>query len=762
LVAALKTKQASGNITRRDLKAVSFVAQEMSRICGYSERLQKLAYVAGLLHDTGKATKSFQDYLSTGQTDDESISPMHHEISWAFLIQTYGISDDNYWIFSAIYWHHARPLDGDYEYLKSRDEIIEKIKNADFKLISMLIQSLELPNLSGVVMDRDERVPDLFSSDSTGDKNTNAEMLAVRMCLISADRLVSKMSADDVAAIAQGTISPSALLSKTQRPFFETIPCPAEYHPSRFNLQLSCAKESLKARTTIVKAPAGYGKTLIGVLNTLLQGKQSYWVCPRNVVAEAVYENIVREISALNINCSTELFLSGERKKANTPGGLIPDFSSDIVVTNIDNLLGPMVNNRTAERLFDILSGLVVIDEFHEFASDSPLFAAFITYMRARHRLSSTACTLLLSATPLNMHKLWDSDHLTALLPDKENHYPAAHEGTYHTTFISEFPEQVQSASLCVFNSVSMAQKQFVDCQMEYLVHSRFIDADRQQIMDRIYSAFGKDGTGVVKGERVSSAPVIQAAMDISLVNLYDSVCSPETTLQRIGRCNRWGTYDDRIPTIFLYVPDLKSLANERGAIDTIYNRQLRDLWVQYLQKKITGSQALTLKAWYEIYNSFYVDHGRDVWRFLKEQYKNGLDYLIEYYPVKLLEDSAEKSHGGKSLRSPSGSYYFTVKINGTKSEWLKPADVMEEGNELYRRFMNKGELNAELVNSSKMLPRIKALYECGYIRFRRIIKKRVPPRNLPHWFRLARDPETPIPDFSRVYDKKLGLKQNT
>ena len=443
----------------------------------------------------------------------------------------------------------------------------------------------------------------------------------------------------------------------------------------------------------------------------------------------------------------------------NTSEGVIPDFSSDIVVTNIDNLLGPMVNNRTAERLFSILSGLVILDEFHEFVSDSPLFAAFITYMRARHQTSSTACTLLLSATPLNMHKLWDvSAHRTTLLPNEEQHYPAAHEGIYHTSFIKEFPEQVRPASLCIFNSISMAQNQFVNCRLEYLVHSKFVDADRQQIMDHIYSAFGKAGEGVTKGERVSSAPVIQAAIDISLVNLYDSVCSPETTLQRIGRCNRWGTYEDRLPTIFLYIPELKNLPNERGAIDTLYNRKLRDLWVEYLRKKITDSETLTLNEWYEIYNSFYADHDHDVWAFLRDQYGKGLDYLIGYYPVKLMEDSDERSRGGKSLRSPSGSYYFTVRIGGTRNDWLKPEDVMEEGNELYQRFTNKGDLNAELINASTMLPRIKALYECGYIRFRRIIKKSAPPRSLPHWFRLAQDPETPIPDFSRVYDKKLGL----
>lgn len=745
------------------LKAAAYVAQEMARICGYDKRLQELAYTAGLLHDIGKATKSFQDYLSTSRSDNESILPMHHEISWAFLIQKYGISPDNSLIFSAIYWHHARLLDESYEYLKYRDEIILKTKASDLKRISGLVQSLGLSARSGTVMD-DDLVPALFSPDSTCDKNKNAEMLAVRMCLISADRLVSKMSADDAAAIAQGMVLPSACLSKAQRPFFDTIPCPEEYESSRFNLQTSCAKEALKTRTTIVKAPAGFGKTLIGILYTLLQGKQSYWVCPRNVVAEAVYENIIREIQALNINCSIELYLSGDRKKANTSDGLIPEFSSDIVVTNIDNLLGPMVNNRTAERLFDILSGLVILDEFHEFASDSPLFAAFITYMRARHRLSSTACTLLLSATPLNMHKLWDSDHLTAMLPDKENHYPAAHEGSYQIAFLNDFPEDILPASLCVFNSVSMAQNQYENYAMDHLVHSRFIDSDRQQIMERIHSAFGKDGTGVGNGERVSSAPVIQAAMDISMVNLYDSVCSPETTLQRIGRCNRWGTYDDRNPKIYLYVPDLKSIANERGAINTIYNLKLRDLWVRYLQQKITGSQPITLKALYDIYNDYYADHGMDVWGFLREQYKNGLDDLIKYYPVKLMDDSVEKNRNGKSLRSPSGSCYFTVKITGTKNEWLKPADVMDESEkELHRRFYDKGNLNVKLLNPSEMLPRIKALYECGYIRFRRIAKnKSAPPRSLPHWFRLARDPETPIPDFSRVYDEKLGLKQNT
>jgi hypothetical protein len=87
----------------------------------------------------------------------------------------------------------------------------------------------------------------------------------------------------------------------------------------------------------------------------------------------------------------------------------------------------------------------------------------------------------------------------------------------------------------------------------------------------------------------------------------------------------------------------------------------------------------------------------------------------------------------------------------------------MEEGIEMYFRLIdNKDNLGTGLMDASKMRPILVALYECGYGRFRRMIKKNTPPRSLRHWFRLARDPETPIPDFTRVYDKKLGLKQNT
>ena len=89
-------------------------------------------------------------------------------------------------------------------------------------------------------------------------------------------------------------------------------------------------------KTTQVNAPAGFGKTILGLLWAFNSNKKIIWVCPRNTVAESVYRSITEELKFFNIDfLSTELFLSGEVKKNNIL--FEGDFKSDIIVTNIDN-----------------------------------------------------------------------------------------------------------------------------------------------------------------------------------------------------------------------------------------------------------------------------------------------------------------------------------------------------------------------------------------------------------------------------------------
>ena len=55
-------------------------------------------------------------------------------------------------------------------------------------------------------------------------------------------------------------------------------------------------------KAVVVNAPAGYGKTLIGLLSGLYRGEKMYWVVPRNVIADEVYRSITGLLVTLGLS----------------------------------------------------------------------------------------------------------------------------------------------------------------------------------------------------------------------------------------------------------------------------------------------------------------------------------------------------------------------------------------------------------------------------------------------------------------------------
>ena len=745
------------------LKAVSYLAKSIAESLGMPKPIIRDIEIAGLLHDIGKTINPIQEYLTGCPDDEEEVHdfPLHHEVSWAFLAERMHRYDYER-VLSAIYWHHAKPLDENYESRGNHDEILEGV---DIKPVQRLFNKIcKEVGFSFGSSFTSIKTPDFFQPDGNLNRNFNAELLVVRGCLITADRYISKLSSQEVDRIASGEIDCACIVQDMISGSLGEYSMPEGYDQERFNLQEKCAKEALErnARVVQVKAPAGFGKTIVGLIWGSIRGGKLLWVCPRNAVAESVYRNVLREMGALGIKCRVELYLTGERKDCNFDNSseMIPDFGADIVITNIDNLLSPMVNNRVSERLFSVMGNAVVFDEYHEFIGDHPLFAAFITLMRVRNRLSSTARTLMLSATPSNMHTLWDGGNeydKTLILPDESFHYPAAHSEVYRISLIDGFPGCLNPASLTIMNSIKNTQRVFTRCGGTYIAHSAYTDKDRKIIIDTILKRFGKQGRGVANGETVVSAPIIQAAMDISFKNLSESIISPESTLQRIGRCDRWGNLrgEEWLPSIQLF--DLQGDRGEQAAVNVMYDWSLRNLWVSHLREQIGAKDFITLKELYEIYNEFYKQKGNMVYSFLRECYKRGLDELQNYYPVKIVGQfsSKRKQRGRKSLRNPEGSFFFTVKT--TTGSWLSPEDILSSGTELRRMYTEDGNNNKKLLNERKMELILKDLVKVGHEGYRAILKKKRIPNNIDKWFKLARNPETPLPDVSRRYDTKGG-----
>ena len=747
------------------LAAVAAVARAMAEQCGIANKgLLDEIEAAGWTHDLGKATKGMQDVLSGRKKADEDFDgPLHHEISWAFLASKFGPFTAHQRIFGAVYWHHARPFGADGSFYESRDEILEHVRSADRDLIETVFEDLPIPNVFRVDEDieiGDSEVPTLFVPDRLGAKDENAKHLILRTCVVTADRLVSSLGPEPFNALLAGELTAGDLVRSISSPLKKCeAKVPKHYEGKRYKLQERAAKQAAESKTSILRAPAGFGKTLTGLLWLKQLGYPGLWVTPRNVVAEAVYRNLCKEIDALGLDLSVELHLTGERKEAR---GAADDFACDIVVTNIDTVLAPMVENRTADRLLRILSGPMVLDEFHELAGDSPLFAAFITLMRARHRICGAGVkTLLCSATPSCMEDLWDTDgNLSVHIPKAGAHLPPAHPGTYEIRW-SQDKIDVRTGLLKVCNAVASAQRGFESGRYHHLAHSRFLGVDRKALMDAIYRDFGKGGTGVDEDRNAVAALVIQAAMDVSFLHLEDSVCSPESTLQRIGRTDRWGNFQARKPTVTLALEDSP---NESAAIGAVYDASLRSDWVDHLKKHLPHGSSTDLVRLYEIYNDFYAVNRAKVTTFIQNGYRTGIDALKDYYfPRKPrsgppLQPSGRHAVAKRSLRNPFASSFFVVRDSTRK--WLDPDDVMDEdGRDLRRRFTANRDNNRKLNNNAAMRTMTKQLHAQGYRKFKRYLKRM--PSSLDHWLRLARNPQTPFPDFTRTYDKKFGLREN-
>jgi hypothetical protein len=749
------------------LQSVALVGRAMAEACGLTDpSLLSEVEAAGWTHDIGKAIKPMQDILVGKKSADPDFEgPLHHEISWAFLASKFGPFPTNKRILGAVYWHHARPFGADGSSYETRDEILSALKKEDLRRLDLLFSALPLAPFFRAdehgtdLSEEDPEVPALFVADGDGSKNENARQLVLRTCVIAADRLVSSLTLKQVSALVSGKTKAVDLvgsLSGSLPPI--SVSAPKNYGRKRFDLQVKAASDAAETKTCILRAPAGFGKTLCGLLWLIRLGRPALWVTPRNVVAEAVYRNLCEEIDALGLDLSIELHLTGERKRSRGERG---EFACDIVVTNIDTILAPMVENRTADRLFRILSAPMVLDEFHELVGDSPLFAAFVTLMRARHRFCGPPVkTLLCSATPSCMEDLWDTDGNTTFhLPSKEAHLPPAHEGRYKILWKKPGKNPKQGL-LKVCNAVASAQRDFAGGEYSVLAHSRFTDDDRQAIMQFIYDRFGKGGAGVDAGDNVVAALVIQAAMDVSFSDLEDTVCSPEFSLQRIGRTDRWGTLQERAPSVAFILEDS---ANDGAAVATIYSSELRELWVSHLRKQLPHGSAPNLRDVYAVYNAFYAKHRVKVAKFIRDCYASGITDLRKYYFPKKprggapLQAQGRRAVARRSLRNPLGAYYFTVRR--ASGGWLGPDEVMDEGPSLPQRFHGKSANMQKLLRASSMRTILKQLVRQGYRRFRRYTTS--VPSSSNRWFALARNADTPLPDFTRTYDEKFGLREN-
>jgi CRISPR-associated endonuclease Cas3-HD len=634
-----------------------------------AERFSDVVKYASLFHDIGKLTIQFQKYLM-GKTNKPGLKFRHNEIGWAFLSKY--LSEDflslenREMLLNIVYWHHG------ISNKISKHTDVEILSSLDEASINNMLSYLE--NCEYLDSDCINKNPDLsfasnsplFYPDDKILKRHRPILNLLRSIVITADRNSSDfLKVEEVTDnLIDNYFNMNEKIEVLKTKFDGT---------ERFNKQKEIVELIKSGRVTIIKAPTGFGKSLIGVLWGFKLDGKVIWVLPGNDVASNIYDSIMDELENVNVSTSIQLILGGEIVKTNSED--LKMYESNIIVTNIDNFLSPNFKNNIMNVSGLLFGANLIFDEFHELANSAPYFSLFIDIMRARNIFTNSS-TLLLSATPTNCHRLWElgpikKDCDTIILPSKETHFEPIHEKPYCVShhYDKELKPKHNSSTLCIKNTVRSAQNEKLINDYEMLIHSNFTDEDKKFLFEKLLSEYGKH-SHVGDKPNVVGTHVLQASYDISFKNLIEDVLSPEFTVQRFGRVNRWGELE------YATVHIIKHISRSESMIKKIlYSNKLSDIWFDYLINKLKEKKYITLKELYKIYNQFYIDNNEIIYQHFKETLLVSESYLCKIYPIKLdveKEKTEVKTAGSNKLRSVNSEIFFIVQHENGK-DWVGP-----------------------------------------------------------------------------------------
>lgn len=701
-------------------------------------KFEEVLIQASLLHDIGKLTDSFQNKINKGKNENDIESKLpyrHNEISWAFLSKYY-TGENKALLLHLVFWHHgiSNQPNGKHE---NDDAMLNSLNDDEIERMKEFLVDTIGPDY---LLD-DEDAEDIKTTNIPIYYDNNNDFLfqwkVLYGCLIGGDRIASS-NPDNIDVELDKYFNLSTVYDPIKNWNYKDS--------ERSNEQIQIINQC--EGTTMINGPAGFGKTNMGLLWGFARNKKILWVTPRNTIAESLYIQINDELKHMNITPTVELVLGGEIKK----GGNGEMFDSDIIITNIDNFLAPS-NNNSLLKYYSLLNGAsVIFDEFHELIGESPLFAAFILMMQSRH-LMTTSETLLLSATPDIINHLWETPTLkTQILPEKGKHLNAQHQIPFKikTFYGDDFSMINNDKSLVIYNSITNAQIEMLRNDYDVLFHSKFISEDREKNMNFLLFNYGKDG---ISSKNIVGTHILQASLDISFKNLYESVLSPNSTLQRVGRLNRWG---ENTGSIFnCYKLNNKS---ENKTVDILYDVNLQGTWFDYISKKF-NNKLIILDELYNAYNEYYEINRKVLKRYVKELNKNSLDalsrnvYPIKFYNKKIKNDII--TAGGNKLRSNGGEIFYIVK-NANNDGWSEIFSEQVMGD--FDKFFNE---DANTIN--KMFKVMKQLRDNNDNRFdfnelldtNKYGKGGV---TIDRIRREAKKSTTPYIRFDRVYHKVYGV----
>lgn len=743
------------NLYNHSINIANFSHKLASDLCD-NETICWLSYVTALLHDIGKSSNEFQQHIT--EQNDDVYYPLHNVLGACLVsafIKTINPSQYEYIdkiIAKTILYHHPFTNVNLSNQFQKINEIIE-----DPLFIDVIKEFIEVNN---------NRFPTFKLELNTCD-DIDAENIIERLAYYDTDMDFAKSKQDvfhivsNIVRFADSNFETQSnidrIINKSISIGLEDIHKPLNYD-NRFDVQMDYVKTLCEHRDCIFESQTGFGKTMLGLLYSLLvNNKKTYWICPRNSIAHGIYSTVTKELKALGLDTkiSVGLLLTNSFIKGNA--------SSDIIITNIDNFLRPIVYNDSLSRTYDLIYSNCIFDEFHEYIMDAPLMALFEIMVRARHKINTN--TLYLSATPIlqffkGVDKVFHIEHVDETIANRR------YKIQFYEQVSDVYNDKNMLGSLISTTSTKYAQDLVVNGCANKTFHSRFLNSDKERLFNELVEEFGKSTAPKDKRNVVSATNIVTTGIDISFNSVTIVSPVPDRLIQTIGRCNRWNEYNNSAITI-CPIPKYKECQSEVYSIKQQLYEEITNSFYEFLKAHLKDSTEVTFRILYELRKKFYSENNQLFLAFFKKHKSNSFKSLskINYQFVSPITptDVDVRFIGSNKLRETNGSNFFCV-LKDTNNEYI---DELFDGNDLifnFERDVITAKDGKYLIN--KFETEYSKLYQNNtqyYKNKKELIAIRNKNKLIPDLLNKARYSNTPIHiPFIWCYDKNLGVIKTT
>lgn len=241
---------------------------------------------------------------------------------------------------------------------------------------------------------------------------------------------------------------------------------------------------------------------------------------------------------------------------------------------------------------------------------------------------------------------------------------------------------------LVICNTVSKAQKLYKKLEGEnvWLLHSKYIRRDRAFLERKImeFSESGESGIWI-------TTQIVEASLDIDFDILYTEMCTADSLLQRMGRCNRKGRYCPNEANIVVF--DNRNGVSE-GKRQSVYEDKLYDRSLELLSKyeHILFSEDKKTAYMNEVYS---VDGVKETIYF--ENIQKDLKLFSEIHPTEYSADEAEVRDIRSVTIIPENVYVENQNLFEYGVEFLKKPNMSREARSLIKSKLENLTLSLNL-----------------------------------------------------------------